>query len=242
MSNKLIINDELDDLFSDLEENPEFQDAQADLEPGYQITRHRLAQGLTQAELADLVGTSQSSIARLENSTKPPSLSFLRRVAQALDANVEVKVTANTISDSEENDGDVLFETICYLHEDAYEDIQQENHFDAHNKLETIIKLIERCEPSKEIELLSIIIQRDLQILDQLARSGNSSAVQTSNLQAGLLSLRNDLDNFIEKINDDQRLWQRSNVRVSLSELAYQRDALPPTENPSYAIQQSDQD
>ena len=48
--------------------------------------RLRIQRGLTQAQLAELVGTRQPSIARLENGNSFPSLSFLKRIADALDA------------------------------------------------------------------------------------------------------------------------------------------------------------
>jgi DNA-binding XRE family transcriptional regulator len=63
-----------------------------DLEPAYQITRLRILRGLTQKELADRVGTTQSSIARLESGVAKPSLSFLQRVVAALDATITVKI------------------------------------------------------------------------------------------------------------------------------------------------------
>ena len=72
--------------------DPEFLIAARKLEPGYQIARLRILRGLTQAQLAELVGTHQPSIARLENGSRSPSISFLERVAQALDAQVEVKL------------------------------------------------------------------------------------------------------------------------------------------------------
>jgi DNA-binding XRE family transcriptional regulator len=62
------------------------------LEPGYQIARLRIQRGLTQAQLAEMVGTRQPSIARLENGTSVPSLSFLDRIAKALDARIELHV------------------------------------------------------------------------------------------------------------------------------------------------------
>jgi transcriptional regulator with XRE-family HTH domain len=37
-----------------------------------------------------MVGTRQPSIARLENGTSVPSLSFLDRIAKALDARIEL--------------------------------------------------------------------------------------------------------------------------------------------------------
>jgi len=51
---------------------------------------------VTQAELADKVGTRQLSIARLENGSSMPSLSFLERIAAALDAEVEIKIRPRT--------------------------------------------------------------------------------------------------------------------------------------------------
>jgi transcriptional regulator with XRE-family HTH domain len=65
--------------------------AAIDLEPGYQIARLRIQRGLTQAQLAEKVGTRQPSIARLENGSSLPSLAFLRRIAEALDARIELK-------------------------------------------------------------------------------------------------------------------------------------------------------
>jgi DNA-binding XRE family transcriptional regulator len=70
--------------------DPEFVAAFRELEPGYQIARLRIQRGLTQAQLAEMVGTRQPSIARLENGNSIPSLSFLMRIADALDARVEL--------------------------------------------------------------------------------------------------------------------------------------------------------
>ena len=49
---------------------------------GRKVKRIRIKNGLTQKELANLLGTKQSSIARLENgSAGLPSLSFLQKIA-----------------------------------------------------------------------------------------------------------------------------------------------------------------
>lgn len=69
-----------------------FLAAAKELEPGYQVTRLRMLRGLTQAQLAEMVGTRQPSIARLENGSSIPSLTFLNKVAAALNAKVEVKL------------------------------------------------------------------------------------------------------------------------------------------------------
>jgi transcriptional regulator with XRE-family HTH domain len=50
--------------------------------------------GLTQKQLADLVGTTQSVIARLEDADyEGHSLSMLARIAAALNQKVEIKIS-----------------------------------------------------------------------------------------------------------------------------------------------------
>ena len=73
-------------------QDPDFIAAEREQEPGYQVARLRLQRGLTQAQLAEMVGTRQPSIARLENGTSVPSLSFLDRIARALDARIELHI------------------------------------------------------------------------------------------------------------------------------------------------------
>jgi DNA-binding XRE family transcriptional regulator len=73
----------------------EFIAAAEELEPGYQIARLRILRGLTQTQLAVMVGTRQPSIARLENGSSVPSLSFLHKIATALHARIEVKLVAD---------------------------------------------------------------------------------------------------------------------------------------------------
>jgi DNA-binding XRE family transcriptional regulator len=72
--------------------DPEFAAIARELEPGYQIARLRIAHGLTQAQLAEMVGTHQPSIARIESGKSLPSLLFLERVASVLNARVEVRI------------------------------------------------------------------------------------------------------------------------------------------------------
>jgi transcriptional regulator with XRE-family HTH domain len=71
-------------------QDPGFQAEMQKLAPAYQVARLRIAQGLTQTELAEKVGTSQSSIARLESGKQQPSLRFLRLVADALGLDLRV--------------------------------------------------------------------------------------------------------------------------------------------------------
>ncbi len=56
------------------------------------IIQRRISRGFTQNDLAKRIGTKQSAISRLESGTYNPSLSFLRKVAAALDARVEILI------------------------------------------------------------------------------------------------------------------------------------------------------
>jgi DNA-binding XRE family transcriptional regulator len=62
------------------------------LGPAHQVAHLRMERGLTQRELAKRVGTRQSSISRLESGRREPSLSFLRRVVEALDGHLEITI------------------------------------------------------------------------------------------------------------------------------------------------------
>jgi len=79
-----------------LMKDPEFRKEYEALEPEYKLAaamiRLRLAKGLTQAQLAALLDTKQESIARLESGSSLPSLSTVRRVADALDAELEINL------------------------------------------------------------------------------------------------------------------------------------------------------
>ena len=72
--------------------DPGFQAEWEASEPAYQVTRLRVMRGLTQEQLAKLVGTKQSSISRLESGQTEPRLSFLRRVVEALDGHLVVQI------------------------------------------------------------------------------------------------------------------------------------------------------
>jgi ribosome-binding protein aMBF1 (putative translation factor) len=61
-----------------------------------QVTERRRALGLSQADLAELTGTTQSAIARLESGGRPPRIDTLLRIANALDCELEVKLRPRT--------------------------------------------------------------------------------------------------------------------------------------------------
>lgn len=62
---------------------PEFAVAQA-------VIEKRIEMGLTQSQLAQIIGTKQSAIARLESGNYNPSVTFLGKVAKALGLHLEI--------------------------------------------------------------------------------------------------------------------------------------------------------
>jgi ribosome-binding protein aMBF1 (putative translation factor) len=57
-----------------------------------QVTDRRRELGLSQAELAEVCGTTQSAIARLESGGRPPRIDTLLKLAQALDCELVVEL------------------------------------------------------------------------------------------------------------------------------------------------------
>jgi transcriptional regulator with XRE-family HTH domain len=57
-----------------------------------QVSEARRTQGLSQKELAELTGTTQSAIARLESGGRPPRIDTLLRIAEALDRELVVEL------------------------------------------------------------------------------------------------------------------------------------------------------
>ena len=56
------------------------------------IIKKRIDRGLTQKELAQRIGTKQAAISRLESGDYNPTVSILRKVADALGARVEISI------------------------------------------------------------------------------------------------------------------------------------------------------
>jgi predicted transcriptional regulator len=54
------------------------------------VSERRLAKNLSQRELAELCGTTQSAIARLERGGRPPRIDTLLRIADALECDLVV--------------------------------------------------------------------------------------------------------------------------------------------------------
>jgi transcriptional regulator with XRE-family HTH domain len=63
---------------------------------GAAVVEQRVARGLSQKELAELCGTSQPAIARLESGAQAPRVDTLRRIAHALDCELLVGLQPRT--------------------------------------------------------------------------------------------------------------------------------------------------
>jgi ribosome-binding protein aMBF1 (putative translation factor) len=57
-----------------------------------QVADRRRELGLSQAELAEICGTTQSAIARLESGGRPPRIDTLLKLAHALDCELRVEL------------------------------------------------------------------------------------------------------------------------------------------------------
>jgi len=56
------------------------------------VAERRVRMNMSQRELAELCGTTQSSIARLERGGRPPRIDTLLRIAEALDCDLVVEL------------------------------------------------------------------------------------------------------------------------------------------------------
>ena len=63
---------------------------------GERIAQERARRSVSQRELAELTGTTQSAIARLEGGSRAPRLDTLLRVANALDCALELELRPRT--------------------------------------------------------------------------------------------------------------------------------------------------
>jgi ribosome-binding protein aMBF1 (putative translation factor) len=60
------------------------------------VVERRKAWGVSQRELAELCGTTQSAIARLERGARPPRIDTLARIAAALDCELVIELHPKT--------------------------------------------------------------------------------------------------------------------------------------------------
>lgn len=76
--------------------DPKFKKAWEESEPEYllacKLIETRLKKKISQRELAKKMGTSQAAIARVEGMNANPSLSFLKRLAEALGSRLQISI------------------------------------------------------------------------------------------------------------------------------------------------------
>jgi len=106
------------ELIAELKKKPKFAQAYEDLDPQFQIAREvlrlRIELGMTQQQLAHEVGTAQSNISRLETGVARPSLSFLKKLAKALGADLRIQFVRPQ-TEATQAEADIL-ESIPVLH------------------------------------------------------------------------------------------------------------------------------
>lgn len=78
----------LDDFLKEQLQDQEFRKEYDDLQPEFDVIRAivdaRIAQNLTQKELAEKTGINQADISKLENGTRNPSINLLKRLADGM--------------------------------------------------------------------------------------------------------------------------------------------------------------
>ncbi|OGF82895.1 transcriptional regulator [Candidatus Giovannonibacteria bacterium RIFCSPLOWO2_01_FULL_46_13] len=74
------------------------KNAYEELGPEFEIVslliRKRIQKGISQAELAERIGTKQSAISRFESGDYNPTIDFLHKIANGLDSKLKVSVGA----------------------------------------------------------------------------------------------------------------------------------------------------
>ena len=82
-------------VFAEFMQDPEFkreyEKVRQENEPLRAILRARVERGMTQASIAKKMGTTQSSIARVEAGKSHPTIPFMQRLAEALDMRLEIR-------------------------------------------------------------------------------------------------------------------------------------------------------
>jgi len=83
-------------LLQDPEVSAEYEKQQPEFAIARELIAARVRGGMTQAELAQRMSTTQSTIARLESGRMMPSMRTFARYAQATNSHTVVRLVANT--------------------------------------------------------------------------------------------------------------------------------------------------
>jgi len=82
--------------------DPKFKAEYDKLQPEFAvieaILQSRMKKGLTQEKLAGKIGTKQSVISRLESGRGNPTVSFLKKMADALGSRLEIRFIQQSVS------------------------------------------------------------------------------------------------------------------------------------------------
>lgn len=95
MKNKIKIftlEDHLNKSLKDPEFKKAWEESEADYILACKLIEARLAKKLSQRDLAKKVGTSQAAISRIEAMNGNPSLSLLKRIADALNTKLQISL------------------------------------------------------------------------------------------------------------------------------------------------------
>ncbi len=88
---------DFDDFLKESLKNPKIKAEYDKQQPEFAVIeavlRARREKGLTQAQLAKKINTKQSVISRLEKGNANPTLSFLKKIAGALNTHLEIRFT-----------------------------------------------------------------------------------------------------------------------------------------------------
>ena len=92
---------EFRDLLNEQLKDPEFKKEWDDIQPEMDVIRamidNRIAQNLTQKELAEKTGINQADISKLENGTRNPSLKMLKRLAAGMGMALKIEFVPMTV-------------------------------------------------------------------------------------------------------------------------------------------------
>ena len=91
--------DMLNEQLKDINFRKEYEDIQPEMDVIRAIVDARTAQKLTQKELSKITGINQADISKLENGTRNPTVSLLKRLAEGMGMELRIQfIPKNNIS------------------------------------------------------------------------------------------------------------------------------------------------
>ena len=91
--------DTLNEQLEDIKFRKEYEDIQPEMDVIRAIVDARTAQNLTQKELSKRTGINQADISKLENGTRNPTVSLLKRLAEGMGMELRIQfIPKNNIS------------------------------------------------------------------------------------------------------------------------------------------------